>query len=41
MTDKGSINQAVVLARRAALVDALYAGAAGEAIHAEKPPRQA
>jgi feruloyl-CoA synthase len=34
-TDKGSINQAAVLLRRAALVDALYEGTEAQAIVAE------
>ena len=34
LTDKGSINQAAVLARRAGLIDALHAGVDGQAIHA-------
>jgi len=33
LTDKGSINQAAVLARRAAIVDALYAGTAPHMIY--------
>jgi feruloyl-CoA synthase len=34
-TDKGSINQAAVLQRRAALVDAMYDGTAAQAIVAQ------
>jgi len=34
LTDKGSINQAAVLARRAALVDAMYAGRLAQTIRA-------
>jgi feruloyl-CoA synthase len=36
LTDKGSINQAAVLARRAALVDDLYADRVGLAIRASE-----
>jgi feruloyl-CoA synthase len=47
LTDKGSVNQAAVLARRAALVDALYAGTEAQTIYpaqqacsAGRPPYQ-
>lgn len=35
VTDKGSINQRAVLARRAALIEAIYAGGDGKVMLAE------